>query len=109
MENCSHYTIFCFYTFFKGIKEEDIKPVSLKKKNPEKTHSSKQNKTKKKNWKKFKKKGLVILFHIFTFIWQKLKKMDPLSLYKTKTKYVTVWEKQFVVAAWSHSEQVTNI
>ena len=45
MENCSYYAIFCFYNFFKGIKEEDMKPVSLKKKT-EKTHSSKQNKTK---------------------------------------------------------------
>ena len=62
MENCSHYTIFCFYTFFKGIKEEDIKPVSLKKKNPEKTHSSKQNKTKKKTEKNLRKKVWLYYF-----------------------------------------------
>ena len=86
-----------------------MKPVSLKKKQKKRTVQNKTKQNKTKNRKKIKKKGLVMLFHIFTFIWQKLKKMDPLSLYKTKTKYVTIWEKQFVVAAWSHSEQVTNI
>ena len=78
MENCSYYAIFCFYTFFKGIKEEDMKPVSLKKKNRKNAQfKTKQNKTKQKTEKKLRKKVWLCYFIFLHSFGKNLKKWIP--------------------------------